>query len=234
MWVYDPSSNSWDTLQIPTLPANPLNTYLNMVYDPVHDVCMLQNNGEGWYVFRYKRAGAPEAVFEYAVRLDGALRLDASGSSDPDGRIIRFEWDFNYDWQKFDIEDSGEVVFHGYGSSGVHVVALRVTDNDGKTCILADTGIYVMAVSKFVFPIERQTLDVFPNPFNPVTHIRLSGVYAGKAAIRIFNLEGRLVDSFESGARDIEWNAVTLPSGLYVVQCKTGMKIVQKSVLLTK
>lgn len=56
------------------------------------------------------------------------VTFDASGSSDADGTIRTFEWDFG------DNETgAGQNVTHGYGSTGTFEATLTVTDNCGTT-----------------------------------------------------------------------------------------------------
>ncbi|HEX3930578.1 MAG TPA: PKD domain-containing protein, partial [Nocardioides sp.] len=53
--------------------------------------------------------------------------FDASDSSDPDGSIASYDWDFG----DGSAHGSGETVNHTYGSAGPYDVTLTVTDNDG-------------------------------------------------------------------------------------------------------
>lgn len=55
------------------------------------------------------------------------LEFDASGSSDPDGQIVSFVWDFG-DGETL---DGGAVVRHTYAASGRYVVSLEITDDRG-------------------------------------------------------------------------------------------------------
>jgi hypothetical protein len=56
------------------------------------------------------------------------IELDASNSSDVDGDIVNYIWDFGDG-----TEDTGEVVSHIYESSGQYQVRLLVTDDDGES-----------------------------------------------------------------------------------------------------
>ena len=67
----------------------------------------------------------PEAAFSFECN-DDLCRFDASKSSDADGRITAWAWQFG-DGAKA----SGEVVEHRYGSSGSFTVRLDVTDDAG-------------------------------------------------------------------------------------------------------
>lgn len=55
----------------------------------------------------------------------------AAGSSHPDPahRIVAYEWDFEYDGSRFDVEARTMSVAHAYGNLGEHTAALRVVDD---------------------------------------------------------------------------------------------------------
>ncbi len=55
-------------------------------------------------------------------------RMIATRSSDPDGRIVSYRWNFGDG-----TTDSGETIEHTYASSGRYNVVLRVTDDLGET-----------------------------------------------------------------------------------------------------
>lgn len=56
------------------------------------------------------------------------LTFDGSGSYDPDGTIVSWDWSFGDD-----SIGSGEVVSHAYASEGTYTVTLTVTDDEGAT-----------------------------------------------------------------------------------------------------
>jgi PKD repeat protein len=58
------------------------------------------------------------------------LTLDASGSRDPDGSIVSYEWDFNGDGE---IDAQGAVVKQNFTEPVLQEVLLKVTDNNGQT-----------------------------------------------------------------------------------------------------
>ena len=61
-----------------------------------------------------------------------AVELIATGSHDPDGNIVLYEWDWESDGT-FDASGTDPEYPHSFDSPGVYHVGLRVTDNDGAT-----------------------------------------------------------------------------------------------------
>lgn len=74
----------------------------------------------------------PVASFTYSCT-DLDCNFDASGSSDPDGSIVSYEWDFG-DGNS----GSGAMPGHTYASDGAYTVTLTVTDNDGATAVASE------------------------------------------------------------------------------------------------
>src|SRR4051794_12874219 len=60
-----------------------------------------------------------------------AVLLDASASYDPDGTIVRYEWDLNGDGQ-YDRSSTASRTSYIFGSYLNYTVRLRVTDNRGN------------------------------------------------------------------------------------------------------
>ncbi|MFC7133314.1 PKD domain-containing protein [Salinibaculum sp. GCM10025337] len=74
---------------------------------------------------------APNASFTYTPvnpNPGDQVDFDATGSSDPDGTIDSYDWDFGDG-----TTGSGEAPTHSYDSEGDYTVHLDVTDNDGAT-----------------------------------------------------------------------------------------------------
>jgi Ca2+-binding RTX toxin-like protein len=67
----------------------------------------------------------------YVANEGAVLMLSGAGSSDSDGEIVKYEWDFNYDGS-FDMSAEGmNVQFPMLDGGAERLVALRVTDNSG-------------------------------------------------------------------------------------------------------
>jgi PKD repeat protein len=61
-----------------------------------------------------------------------SIMLDGSGSSDPNGTIISYEWDINNDGT-FEYSSATTTRSHTYAQNGQYAVKLRVTDDIGAT-----------------------------------------------------------------------------------------------------
>ncbi|MCB0180751.1 MAG: PKD domain-containing protein, partial [Anaerolineae bacterium] len=81
---------------------------------------------------------APQPVLNgpYTVNEGSPLTIDGRNSYDPDGNIIRYEWDFDYDGSNFNIDASTPTVSIPFPDGPTtKVVALRVTDNNNASRI---------------------------------------------------------------------------------------------------
>jgi len=75
----------------------------------------------------------PVASFSFAPTQAApgeTITFDATGSSDPDGSIVRYDWDFG---DGTVLSDAGPTPTHTYATEDVFTVALTVTDNDGAS-----------------------------------------------------------------------------------------------------
>ncbi len=80
----------------------------------------------------------PIAVLRQATGVAGRPTvLDASGSFDRDGQVVRYDWDFG-DGET--ASDAGATPSHVYASAGRHRVTVTVTDNEGCSTTLVFTG----------------------------------------------------------------------------------------------
>jgi DNA-binding beta-propeller fold protein YncE len=86
---------------------------------------------------------APVASFEAAPGNAGsATQFDASGAADPDGAIVRYDWDFG---DGTVLRDGGPSPQHVFTQPGTYTVTLVVTDNEGASTTTIFTGGTVLA-----------------------------------------------------------------------------------------
>jgi hypothetical protein len=82
-------------------------------------------------------------------------------------------------------------------------------------------------------------LDVYPNPFNPATNIRVSLAERTDIKISIYNILGSLVttladDTYEAGFHIFNFNGSNLSSGVYVLTVERSTQIISKKIVLLK
>lgn len=90
------------------------------------------------------------------------VTLDGSASSDPDGDVLIYEWDFDSDGA---FEASGELVVHTWNLGGPYHATLRVTDPDG----LSSTDTVEITVIDTTPPVITE-LIITPNVLWPPNH----------------------------------------------------------------
>lgn len=105
----------------------------------------LNSGGEnGRYVFSVRTtppapvAPVANANGPYTVAEGGSVVLSSAGSIDPDGTIVSYQWDMNYNGVTFNPTPNANVATPTFSAAGIdgpatRTVALRVTDNSGLT-----------------------------------------------------------------------------------------------------
>ncbi|MCC7479411.1 PKD domain-containing protein [bacterium] len=79
---------------------------------------------------------APVALFQpdyYFADAPLDVQIDASLSSDPDGNVVKYEWDWDNNGSFEEDAGASAQVSHSFPNPGVYPVTLRVTDDGGDT-----------------------------------------------------------------------------------------------------
>jgi len=71
----------------------------------------------------------------YSGTVGSPVSFDGSGSSDPDGTIVAYDWDFGDGNTGAGVKPS-----HRYVAAGTYTVSLTVTDNDGASDTATSTA----------------------------------------------------------------------------------------------
>lgn len=134
---------------------------------------------------------APEAVADASV-VSGeaplAVDFDGSASSDPDGSIVSWEWDFGDQSAQ-----SGESVSHTYDQAGTYTAVLTVTDDMGAQAtaelaidVAADPSLVVWVsdlsgtlVSKTSGDLAEVTVTILDLDSMPVSGAAVQGTWSG-------------------------------------------------------
>ena len=100
----------------------------------------------------------PTASFTVQTRPAGSpISFDASGSSDSDGSVVRYDWDFG---DGSTLPNGGPTPQHTYAQGGTYTVTLTVTDNEGCSVKRIFTGKATLCNGS---PIARTSQQVVIN-----------------------------------------------------------------------
>ena len=89
------------------------------------------------------RSGGP-----YTVTAGQSVQVNGGSSTDLDGSIVTYQWDFNYNGVSFDVDASGATAtFTAPAGAGgtTRTIALRVIDNNGAVSV-ATAAVTITAV----------------------------------------------------------------------------------------
>lgn len=114
----------------------------------------------------------------------------------------------------------------GYGGQNTN---LMLISNEGAVGIDDNTSL----------PGGFKAYPNYPNPFNASTTISFELQYTQNVKISIYNLKGQLVQNivdshFYPGYHSIKWDAVDLPSGVYLYKIEAGDRVFTNSMTLLK
>lgn len=91
-----------------------------------------------------------------APRINEPVTFDASASFDPDGSIVRYEWDFNGDGI-FDQVTTDPLVTTTFTTHGLKTILLRATDDEGaisRTSVSIDVSDLAVKVTRTISTIQ--------------------------------------------------------------------------------
>jgi hypothetical protein len=93
--------------------------------------------------------------------------------------------------------------------------------------------------SNVVTPEDFILSNAYPNPFNPTTSLLLNLDQEGIVAVKVFNINGQLVDlltngNMEVGMHTITWDAQEFASGVYFIKAFIGSDVITQKVSLMK
>jgi len=122
--------------------------------------------------------------------------------------------------------------------------SIQISSNDGTvlttTMPVNGTGSTSTGVEGRDAPeIERASVSIFPNPFNPETVISVQLPAASNVDLRVFDLLGREVavlvnEERGAGVFQVVWDASQYPSGVYFCRAQVGTRLLSKKLVLQK
>ena len=119
----------------------------------------------------------------------------------------------------------------------LHRGNLERTGSLGMTLVSVDQG-------EGMIPEEFYVSPNYPNPFNPSTKIDIQTPERNALEVRIFDATGRLVNTLmnkelDAGHYTVKWNGldskgIGMPTGVYFIQVRSGIKISNQKMILIK
>ncbi len=102
-----------------------------------------------------------------------------------------------------------------------------------------DVGLPGVDVADGELPFQFALQQNYPNPFNPTTSIQYAVPTSGHITLEVFDILGRAVNTLvdgvvNAGEHTIEFDAASLPSGMYLYRLSAGEKVTTKKMLLLK
>jgi hypothetical protein len=102
-----------------------------------------------------------------------------------------------------------------------------------------ETHTYLSNDSDDSLPIKFILYPAYPNPFNSTTTIRFSVESQSNTSLRIFDINGRLIETLIdrkllTGEHDVLWNASNYASGIYFGKLTVANKVQTQKVIYLK
>ena len=119
-------------------------------------------------------------------------------------------------------------------SSGIYQYRLQQIDFDGTS-----TCTYVIDVEFSQLPSEFYLYQNYPNPFNPSTKIKFDVPVSACVNISVYNTIGEKIETIvneqlEAGVHFADFDASTLPSGIYIYRLTSNNYVFTNKMILIK
>jgi hypothetical protein len=174
-------------------------------------------------------AGAPvaNAGVDTTIALPASTaQLNGSGSSDPSGEMLTYQWTEVSGPGTAGIAFSNEATTAVSGlQSGLYVFELLVTNSSG----LSDTATVQVRVENAQRTANQGNAQVmvYPNPVEEVLHIRfMESQTSGQVLLRLCDMKGTAVllqeTTISGGGEEATFNVSGLARGTYVLQVTAG------------
>ncbi|NQU68663.1 MAG: tandem-95 repeat protein, partial [Candidatus Marinimicrobia bacterium] len=126
---------------------------------------------------------------------------------------------------------------------GVDLQNLNILHYTGELSVVSatlyDWDNHTIQANIIEVPEEFEITEIYPNPFNAETNIRFTLPEDTKITVSIYDLNGRLIDTFwdgetSVGSHSVHWDAKMEPSGIYFIKISTPDKLVTRKITLMK
>jgi len=228
---------TYDTISIPSLQLPPLsqvkNVYINidsLIHTAIGDLhVMLVHNGVTDTLL-YQRGGTFDNMIGTKFADSCAVSICGSG-------IPPYTGYYKPCWllsQFNNISAAGPWILKIFDRRSPDTGVLKAW----SLSVVYETPIGLSQVSTEI-PERFSLSQNYPNPFNPVTKIRFSIPSAADVKLQIFDILGKEVkvlvnDAFTPGVHEADFDASTLPSGVYFYKLTSGSFSESKKMVLIK
>ena len=116
---------------------------------------------------------------------------------------------------------------------------VNVNMKSGEDVVISDATIQKLMVTGELIPAEYALEQNYPNPFNPNTTIKFSLAKEVQVNLSVVNILGERVmelknEMMKPGNYEVEFNASTLASGVYLYRISAGEFVDVKKMVLIK
>ena len=155
------------------------------------------------------------------------------------GYSVNTTSDIKLSWSMDELDESYPVTLfiNGHGIDMRSETEIFITANElqSMSILVGDDPL----ASDLSLPTDFGLSEAYPNPFNPVTGMKLSLIDDGHTSVKVFNLMGQEIETIHdgfmnAGYHQINWNAINVPSGIYLVKVVQGKNITSQKVMLMK
>jgi hypothetical protein len=178
-----------------------------------------------------------------------AVLAKASTTSSYDGAIVYVKPQGAANWTAYDYVDSEGNFTLPVEEDGTYEVMISTRDDGNETMtvnVVNGQGAATGLVNDEIDPVitSARLFNAYPNPFNPMTTIRVDIAKSTQASLVVYNVVGQKVKTIYNGVlgqgvNKFNWNGTDergsmVASGLYFYQLKTAETVQTKAVMFLK
>jgi hypothetical protein len=120
-------------------------------------------------------------------------------------------------------------------TQAIYVAIARATVTTTNTLVSSGTAVKQESALPQSFSLEQN----YPNPFNPSTTMKFAIANAAQVRLTVYDLLGRTVATvvhqfMQAGKYSVQWNAASIPSGVYLYRLEAGSFSSVKKLTLMK
>jgi hypothetical protein len=178
----------------------------------------------------------------FAIDVDGDTDIDVLSASWGDDKIAWYENDGDEIFTPYIITSNADGANFVYavdvdGDGDIDV--LSASENDSKIVWYENLGVVGVDEISGALPTEFDLTQNYPNPFNPSTKIEYQIPEISFVTLKVYDVLGSEVvtlvnEEIPIGRHEVEFNATSLPSGIYFYRLQADSFVETKKMVLMK